>query len=250
MKILNFAQLQGAGKKNLFLIPFFFTFASAFCGLVSVIKTLDEQYMFAALLIVLAALFDLCDGRLARMFNVTSLIGMELDSLCDAVSFCFAPAILLYSWSLAQLGTAGMLVLGLYLCCGLFRLARFNTVATSNNASFSGLPTTIAAFFLANIVIYEQWLSRSMFASILRPEGIAFLVTCVALLMISSIKFPSAKHIKIQLATSGTFLMLAIVAIWSLVHGYPFFLVISVIYIVASFLFSIFKEITRFWWQG
>jgi CDP-diacylglycerol--serine O-phosphatidyltransferase len=248
MKIIDFAQLQGSGKKNLFLIPFFFTFASALCGLVSVIKTLDEQYMVAALLIVLAALFDLCDGRLARIFNVTSMIGMELDSLCDAVSFCFAPAVLLYSWSLFQLGNAGMLVLGLYLCCGLFRLARFNTLGSSNSASFSGLPTTVAAFFLANIVIYEQWISTSLFASMLRPEHIAFLVTCVALLMISSIKFPSAKHIKMRLATSGTFLVLGILALWSLVHGYPFFLVVAVLYIVASFLFSIFKEITRSWW--
>lgn len=249
MRILNFTQLQDSGKKNLFLIPFFFTFASAFCGLLSVIKTLDEQYMIAALFIVLAALFDLCDGRLARMFNATSLLGMELDSLCDAVSFCFAPAILLYSWSLYQLENAGLLVLGLYLCCGLFRLARFNTVGSNNAGSFSGLPTTIAAFFLANIVIYEQWISSSVFASILRPERIAFLVTCVALLMISSIKFPSAKHIKMRLATGGTLLALALLAGWSVLHGYPFFLVISVLYIIASFLLNIFREITRSWWQ-
>src|SRR5262245_15894422 len=115
MKFITFAKLQNSGKKNLFLIPFLFTFGNALCGFLSVIKTLDQEYTLAALFIVLAALMDLCDGRLARMFGSTSVLGMELDSLCDAISFCFAPAILLYSWSLYQLGIGGLIVLGIYL---------------------------------------------------------------------------------------------------------------------------------------
>lgn len=126
MKSIGFRDLQNSGKKKLFLIPFFFTFANALCGFMSVVKTLDEEYLIAALCIILAAGMDLCDGRLARMIGSTSVLGMELDSLCDAISFCFAPAILLYSWSLYQLGVAGLVVLSLYLCAGLFRLARFN----------------------------------------------------------------------------------------------------------------------------
>lgn len=249
MKIISFAKIQNSGKKNLFLIPFLFTFGNALCGFLSVIQTLEENYFLAALFIVLAALMDLCDGRLARYFGSTSVLGMELDSLCDAISFCFAPAILLYSWSLYQLGIAGMVVLGLYLCSGLFRLARFNTSSIDQVKSFVGLPTTIAAFFFANVVIYEKWIASSFFASVLRPERIAFMVTIIALLMISSIKFPSSKYVKMRL-TTGSFLVLAAVAsIWILFKGYPLFLMIAAAYIAISFAVSIFKEITRSWWQ-
>ena len=87
MKLISFKKLQHSGKKNLFIIPFLFTFGNALCGFMSVIKTLDEEYLLAALFILLAALMDLCDGRLARWFGSTSVLGMELDSLCDAISF-------------------------------------------------------------------------------------------------------------------------------------------------------------------
>jgi len=249
MKIISFAKIQNSGKKNLFLIPFLFTFGNALCGFLSVIQTLEENYFLAAVFIVLAALMDLCDGRLARYFGSTSVLGMELDSLCDAISFCFAPAILLYSWSLYQLGIAGMIVLGLYLCSGLFRLARFNTTSIDQGKSFIGLPTTIAAFFFANVVMYEKWIASSLFASVLRPERIAFMVTIIALLMISSIKFPSSKYVKMRLATGGFLILAAVASIWILLKGYPLFLMIAAAYIITSFLISIFKEITRSWWQ-
>ena len=124
-------------------------------------NVLKKIILWQHYLLCLPHFMDLCDGRLARYFGSTSVLGMELDSLCDAISFCFAPAILLYSWSLYQLGIAGMVVLGLYLCSGLFRLARFNIISITQVTSFVGLPTTIAAFFFANVVMYEKWLASS-----------------------------------------------------------------------------------------
>jgi CDP-diacylglycerol--serine O-phosphatidyltransferase len=250
MKLLSFEKIQHSGKKNLFIIPFLFTFSNALCGFMSVIKTLDDEFMLAAFFILLAALMDLCDGRLARWFGSTSVLGMELDSLCDAISFCFAPAILLYSWSLYQLNYAGMIVLGLFLCAGLFRLARFNVNSGIPTTSFIGLPTTFAAFFFANIIIYEKWLSSSVFASVLRPDRLAFLVTIIALLMISSIKFPSIKYLKLKVTTGLVIGLCALVGAYALVKGYPLFLAICVTYIIASFAIAIFKEITRSWWQS
>lgn len=233
---------------KLFIIPFFFTFGNALCGFLSVINTLEENYTMAALFILLAALMDLCDGRLARWFGSTSVLGMELDSLCDAISFCFAPAILLYSWSLYQLGTFGMIVLGLYLCAGLFRLARFNISSINQTSYFTGLPTTIAAFFFANVVLYQDWIAQSPFAAMVRPERIAFVGAVIALLMISSIKFPSVKTVKMKLST-GLLLALGIAfALWCLIKGYPLLLIISAGYIVVSFLVSMLREITRSWW--
>jgi CDP-diacylglycerol--serine O-phosphatidyltransferase len=174
---------------------------------------------------------------------------MELDSLCDAISFCFAPAILLYSWSLYQLGLAGMIVLGIYLCSGLFRLARFNITSIDHAHTFMGLPTTIAAFFFANVVIYENWLAASKFAWLVGPERIAFMVTIIALLMISSIKFPSIKAVKMHIATGGILFICALIAVWSIAKGYPIFLGLIAFYIIASFLLSMFREITRSWWK-
>ena len=234
---------------KLFLIPFLFTFGNALCGFLSVIHTLDEDYRTAALFIIFAALMDLCDGRLARMIGSTSVLGMELDSLCDAISFCFAPAILLYSWSLYQLGMAGMIVLGLFLCTGLFRLARFNIISVDQAKYFVGLPTTIAAFFIANIVIYEQWINNSIFKVFLKVDRLAFLIAIIALLMISTIKFPSVKSIKMRFSI-GTLLLLGAVSVtWFMIKGYPIFMVAVAFYIIASFIVSIFKEITRSWWK-
>lgn len=250
MKLISFKKLQNSGKKNLFIIPFFFTFGNAFCGFLSVVNTLEEDYFTAALFILLAACMDLCDGRLARWFGSTSVLGMELDSLCDAISFCFAPAILLYSWSLYQLGTFGMIVLGLYLCAGLFRLARFNITSVNQTSYFTGLPTTIAAFFFANLVLYESWISHSSFAAMVRPERIAFIGAVIALLMISSVKFPSLKAVKMKISTGLLVIAATAFACWCLLKGYPLFLVISAGYIVVSFLISITREITRSWWSA
>lgn len=249
MKLFSFQNLQHSSKKKLFLIPFLFTFGNALCGFLSVIQSLEENYVLAALFIVLAAFMDLCDGRLARYFQSTSVLGMELDSLCDAISFCFAPAILLYGWSLHQLHTAGMIVLGIYLCSGLFRLARFNITSIDHTHTFIGLPTTIAAFFFANVVIYEQWLASSKFFWLVRPERIAFMVTIIALLMISSIKFPSIKAVKMRIATGGILFICSLIAIWSMVKGYPIFLGLVAFYIIASFLLSMAREITSSWWK-
>lgn len=242
---MSFSDKIHSGKKKLFLIPFLFTFANALCGFMSVIKTLDEEYFLAALFILLAAIMDLCDGRLARIIGSTSVLGMELDSLCDAISFCFAPAILLYSWSLYQLSIAGMLVLGLFLCCGLFRLAKFNITSVHQTTAFIGLPTTFAAFFFANIVLYEQWIAASSFAPFLKADRIAFMVTIIALLMISTIKFPSAKYVKMRLATGGLLAIGMALASWIVWKGYPLFLAIATIYIVTSFAVSIFREIAK-----
>ena len=238
-------KFASSGKRQLKIIPFLFTFSNALFGFLSVIKTLDEQYVAAAWCIVLAAIMDMLDGRLARFLGSTSYVGRELDSLCDAVSFCFAPAILMYSWSLYPLGKIGLVVLGLFLCCGLFRLARFNVLYAHQTNYFTGLPTTIAAFFLAQIVLSESSIAHSILHSALRPERIAFIVSMIALLMISSIKFPSGKYLKMQLALTGVIVVLGILGAAAWWQGYPIFLFLVSSYIIGGFALGILKEIMR-----
>ena len=186
------------GKQNLFVIPYFFTFANAIFGLLSVIQSLEGNFINAAYCIILAAIMDLFDGKLARALSSTSCLGMELDSLCDAVSFCFAPVILLYSVYFKQLGIIGILVLSLYLCCGLLRLAKFNIISsteTKDISYFVGLPTTVSAFLIAQFVINFKWISIIFLPFLQKPFSLALFVAAIAVLMISPVRFSSFKMI-------------------------------------------------------
>ncbi|MDP3888991.1 MAG: CDP-diacylglycerol--serine O-phosphatidyltransferase, partial [bacterium] len=164
MKSIRLQAIKKSGKKNLFIIPYIFTFLNACFGFLSIIKTLEFDFVMAAYCIILAACMDLLDGRLARAFGSTSCFGMELDSLCDAISFCLAPAILLYNWYLTDLDLVGFVVLSFYICAGLSRLARFNIGIHTNKMFFVGLPTPVAAFLMSEFVLHSTWIDGSIFS--------------------------------------------------------------------------------------
>ena len=231
------------GIKNIYLIPFIFTFANALFGFLSVIKALDDQYVAAAVCILLAALMDLIDGRLARFLGSCSSIGKELDSLCDAISFCCAPAILIYSWSLYQLPTMGPVVLGLYVCAGLLRLARFNVNITGSKQVFTGLATTMAAFFIATCVLYSSTLVMAFGVAMVRPERIAGIVTAIALLMVSAIKFPSFKIIRLDFITLSSVLICVGVFSILIIQKFPLLLACSMAYIIGGFCWGVAHEL-------
>lgn len=193
MLLMRLRLLRKSGKKKLVIIPFIITFANACLGLLSVLYTWDEKFMAAACCIIAAAFFDGIDGRVARALDLTSSLGMELDSLCDAVSFCVAPALILYSWKLYAINLIGLAAIGLYLCAGLFRLAKFNRIVTDHKQFFDGLPTTIAASLVAILVIASPWLEKSWLHFVLKPYYLVILVACLAFLMLSMIRFPSFK---------------------------------------------------------
>ncbi len=118
-------------KKNLkiYLLPNLITTTSMFCGFFSIIYSINGDFVKAAYAIVFAALFDLMDGRVARMTNSSSQFGAEYDSLSDLISFGLAPAILIYLWALQPFGRLGWLASFIYIACGALRLARFNVEA-------------------------------------------------------------------------------------------------------------------------
>lgn len=219
-------------KHSLFLIPFFFTFANAILGLMSVFKTLDSEYALAAYCILLAAFMDGLDGRLARALNSCTVLGMELDSLSDAISFCVAPVVLLYSWELQDFGTLGFIVLAIYLCAGLFRLAKFNIISKDQSNFFLGLPTPIAAFFLTSIVLYRDWISQNKLAYFLLEKYVLFVaVIFISFLMVSKIKFPTFKNKGSRIGALPFFIL----GLLCFIFGYPFFLLIPILYILSGF---------------
>lgn len=171
------------------IIPNLFTLANLFSGFSAIISISEGDMQRAGMFIVFAGLFDVLDGAMARLTRSTSELGVELDSLCDAVSFGVAPSFLMYSTILHVLGQTGVLIASLSALAGVYRLARFNVQLSGfeDKLYFSGMPIPSGALILVSYGIF------------IAPSGIipheylvsvtSGLVIIVALAMISTIKF-------------------------------------------------------------
>lgn len=198
MAILSMRLLRQAGKKRFVYLPTACTLINALFGFLAVVCALEGDFLHAAYCIMGAAFMDMIDGRIARFFRVTTPFGMELDSLCDAVSFCYAPAVVLYCWALHTQGISGLCILACYLWAGLFRLARFNISAIGDARYSIGLPTTFAALSLATVVTYMPSFDPYCTESILYCRWSMLLVALLSFLMVSKIGFPTGKSISIS----------------------------------------------------
>lgn len=210
---MHMVQLKTLRTTTKHAIPHLFTFANASFGFLSVVNAMEGNYHVAAYCIFASFITDSIDGRLARAFGSASGFGMELDSLCDAVSFCFAPAILLYSCFWSEAHPVYFLVLAFYLCAGLARLARFNLSNGAQTVSFLGLATPVPALLLVHLVLYRTWFSTSFLRWLIGDTGLIFFVCFLALLMVSPIPFYSFKLIKRRKKQHWMVLLGAIVSV-------------------------------------
>lgn len=176
-------------KRGLYLLPNIFTLGNAFFGFCSIVFTVKAEYFSAAYFILLGALMDALDGRIARLVNAASPIGLQLDSLADSISFCLAPALLIYFWQLKSLGFVGLLVCSLFFLAGILRLARFNILAHEQSLFFIGLPTTIAGCFLAIFYLNTRFIYDNNFVLLIT----LILILLLSFLMVSRLKFPAFK---------------------------------------------------------
>lgn len=176
-------------KKGLSLLPNIFTLGNAFFGFCSIIFTAKLDFFSAAYFILLGALMDALDGRIARLVGASSLIGLQLDSLADAISFCLAPAFLIYFWQLKSFGFLGLFVSAVFFMAGLLRLARFNVIADQQTIFFLGLPTTIAGCFLATMFLNISYFDETKILAFI----ILFSSLILSFLMVSTIKFLAFK---------------------------------------------------------
>jgi CDP-diacylglycerol--serine O-phosphatidyltransferase len=137
-----------------YVIPNLLTTGNLFFGYFSIIKCLQGDFKWAASAVLLAAIFDVLDGRVARLTGGTSEFGVQYDSLCDLVSFGLAPAFLMYKFALNEIGRPGWLICFLFLACGALRLARFNVQSSIGKSSgdFTGLPIPMAAAVVCTFV--------------------------------------------------------------------------------------------------
>jgi CDP-diacylglycerol--serine O-phosphatidyltransferase len=182
-------------RRGAALLPSLFTLGNLFMGFWSIVRSIHGQFAEAAQFIGAAAVFDMLDGRIARLTGTSSEFGAELDSLSDVISFGLAPALLAYSWAFTGLPRPGALAAFLFLMCGTLRLARFNVQRNVvDGRFFVGLPIPAAAWQVAAVVLlFEQpVLDRRLATAVL--VGVVLL----AFLMVSTFRYHSFKGVDLR----------------------------------------------------
>ena len=196
-------------RRAIFLIPNLITALALLAGFYSIVKSIDGDYTLAGWAIVVAALMDLLDGRIARWIDAQSEFGAQFDSLTDVISFGVAPAILAYQWGLVELGTFGFAA-GFFFCVSVAaRLARFNVTSSSDSQFFIGLPSPMAGITVATgvLVIGEQPALGNIFLLF----GLMFVIAAT---MVSGFQYLSFKDIDVRARiNSPRKLLLALVLI-------------------------------------
>ncbi|MDB9786600.1 CDP-diacylglycerol--serine O-phosphatidyltransferase [Bacteriovoracaceae bacterium] len=178
-------------KRWVYFLPNIFTCLNMGCGFMCILLAHKGLYFNGSLFLVLGAIFDSVDGRVARLTGTESEFGEQFDSMSDVISFGAAPAILFYEAFLIDSGRAGVIVAFFFLLCGALRLARFNAnIGKISSSYFQGLPIPMAALSIVGFTLLSlKW--SFMGESI--PLAMSYIV-CFSLMMVSNIPFPSFKN--------------------------------------------------------
>ena len=192
-------------RDTIFLVPSLLTTCNLFAGLYAIIAVMNANYLFASIALLVAMVFDVLDGKFARLTKTTSRFGLEYDSVVDVVSFGVAPGILIYAWALSSTGGMfGSAVVFAFVACGALRLARFNSQsqgAGGTSKFFTGLPVPAAASVIATLVIFDHHILR--LGREVKPVLILTITLLLGFLMVSVIKYRSFKDFKFRNLTKG-----------------------------------------------
>lgn len=182
-------------EKGVYILPNLFTTGNLFCGFWSIISVFQEHYLYGAIAILLAAIFDVLDGKVARLAGATSKFGIQYDSLADLVSFGIAPAVLAFSWALRPFGRFGWFAAFLFVVCGALRLARFNVLAAVGDTKyFRGLPIPAAASMVSLVILLYLRLIETGWIKDIVVLGMIYVL---AFLMVSTIRYYSFKELNL-----------------------------------------------------
>jgi CDP-diacylglycerol--serine O-phosphatidyltransferase len=238
-------------RKGIYLLPNIITLSSMFSGFYSIIASFNSDYERAAWAIMIASVFDVLDGWVARMTHTTSKFGIEIDSLSDAISFGVAPGVLVYSWSLQSFGKVGWLGAFFMVACAALRLARFNVqMGSEEKKHFTGLPSPAAALMIATTVLaYQEVIDtlKDMHLTVLADVisldyWVLALTFVVAGLMVSNITYHSVKEANLK-ERRPFGLLVVIVALLTVVAYHPALVLflISLTYVLAGIGEALFK---------
>lgn len=201
-----------------------------FFGFYSIIASIKGDYLMASYAIIASAIFDLLDGRVARLTQSVSHFGEHLDSLSDLISFGMAPAILVYKWALEPFGRIGWIAGFMYLACAALRLARFNVqIKNLESKDFQGLPTPMAAGMIASGVMAFNELDLHGERSL----GILSITFLLGIVMVSQFKYRSFKDVDFRQRVPFRYLVIGlsifvIVATWPEVMLFVLFLTYTI----------------------
>ena len=179
-------------KRGIYLLPNLLTTGNLFCGFYGIIAAIKYDFRTAAVAILFACLFDILDGKVARLTGSDSQFGVEYDSMADLVAFGVAPALLVYLWALKPFGRLGWVAAFLFVACGALRLARFNVQSdTVPKKHFVGLPIPGAALMVATTVLFFYRMGGS---GPTKHFLLLAMTYVLGFLMVSSIPYTSFKE--------------------------------------------------------
>ena len=210
-------------KKTRVILPNMFTLVGVCIGLSSIKFAFDGNFKFSIIAIIVAAIIDGLDGRIARLIKGTSRVGKELDSLTDVISFGVAPAFIMYFWSLNQIGRIGWLICLIYVMCVALRLARFNVSSEAEPSwrdnFFEGIPSPAGGVLVLMPLVYS--FSELQIIKLNYDLFVPIFFIIVSILLISKIPTYSFKKIKVQ-RNFTIFLLLGVVFYFGLILIYTF----------------------------
>jgi CDP-diacylglycerol--serine O-phosphatidyltransferase len=238
-------------KKGVYIIPSLFTCGNMTFGLLSILKSIEGDFIKASWFLVFALVCDILDGRIARMTNTTSYFGSQLDSFSDLVSFCVAPALLMYMLVLNTMGKLGVGIAVLFVLCGALRLARFNMLARKGVVydTFIGLPTPASAGVIISFVLSYKLIGPEGYALNFRTipvlmkmlpvffKAMPLVTVALSFLMVSNVPYFSFKNIHFS-KPYAIQLLVALIVLALLIFVFPqnvFFIIFSV-YVLSGLL--------------
>jgi CDP-diacylglycerol--serine O-phosphatidyltransferase len=243
-------------RKGIYILPNLITLLSMFAGFYSIVASLNSDYERAAWAIMVASVFDVLDGWVARMTHTATRFGIEIDSLSDVISFGVAPAVLVYTWTLSSFNRIGWLGSFFLVACGALRLARFNVqMGSTEKKHFTGLPIPASALVIATLVLaYDDIISFLL--SRLKLEQIAYMLEkdywvlaltfLLAGLMVSNITYHSLKEANLKERRPFEVLV-AIVIFMALVASNPalFLFFVSICYVASGIAETLYRLVKK-----
>jgi CDP-diacylglycerol--serine O-phosphatidyltransferase len=259
-------------KKGLYLIPSLFTAANIGMGFFAVMASLRgfqilgsvnpdmlsaaAHFNSAAVAIGWACVFDMLDGRIARLTKTATEIGVQLDSIADVVTFGLAPAVLAYTWGYGASLTEGSdlhrlawFLSFMFLICGAFRLARYNVQASRprilaegtpkvDKKNFVGMPIPVAGGFIAALVHFSPYPLIYFGAERARIYSglLMVLVGLLSLMMVSTLRFSSFKTVGTKVRSMRTIILALSVGMLIFLYSQYVLLALVVSYVLHALL--------------
>lgn len=240
------------GSPKIYLLPNLMTAGNLFCGFAATLRIVEGAllqqtggdpialYHTAIWFILGACVFDLLDGRVARMGGYESPFGREFDSIADIVSFGLAPALLIYRFVLQESYRFGWLIAFLYLACGALRLARFNCIAAANlpggDKEFKGFPIPAAAGLIASLTLFLLWWQEGEHTIGYGRYVLPPLMVFLAFMMFSRVRYPSFKAINWRTKKSiPRFIVITCIVVFTFMNYEWMPAVIFIAYLVYGF---------------